>query len=1839
MAEAERRVAEQLGIWRDDLIDLSRRNRLLNSGSSRSSVIRILEPSLDEVLERLGDADRPHSAAQSWRFHYPPSADMENADTALLDALHAEDPEIGEGRATDELLTDVSSALVLSKRLRTLERKAASEFTDRGLRVLYLGIGILRWKDGSDEWLESPIVMKPVTLMRISPRDPFRLLGTDDDVVLNPALIVKLESDLGITIPDLEESGDIHDSLSALASAVSTQQGWDVRSEILFGAFSFHKEAMYQDLKKNQATILESLLVRAIAGDPSVTDDLMFDAIPEEKVDQVAPPEPMASILDADSTQRQCIVAARNGKSFVMDGPPGTGKSQTIANAIAELLAADKTVLFVSEKAAALEVVKSRLDRAQLGSFVLELHSSKATRKEVAKTLGAALSERPRTRTEISAADIQRAKIRRESLSSYATAQNEIRQPFSNSLHWAIGRASQLEVAPIAPPPDAIDESLSSETFEHALEAARLLASSWGPVERGGEFLWRDLQSPGQLQGRRSQVGGHLDAASRSLDRFTECAGVAADSLQLPRPMSFPESQEFLRLLRMLDERRPVPIEWLTGGNPSERDQYITDLQGRSQQSMAAKVLLDRCGTKWRNLPSDSKDQLTSLCDSLESLAPPLDLRTLDFALLDQTSSLVGHLAEEGAAFTKMAHDLQAELGLERNSSPASILAVAQLAGLGQRPHRPEAAWINQAGLESARRAVATLRPLIESHRALETQLLVTFNRSVFQFDVESLFDSPSDVVPKISKLTSRGRSNRQQLKACCLDGSITGESTAALSQVRRWHWTGAQLRVAEEREAGILGSTYYKSVATDFDELGSALETASLILDLLQTPVAPPERLVHQLSVESSVARHLAAMGEALTMKAKAWRESVGNSALPQVLKQWPPDQVSEWASKVAPYLQAFTKLLEESAVALGPIHSFQQLQHLYDAQTIVNDVEYHFDRSAAGITSHLGGMYQGNTTDWTYVLECSSWATHFVQELGVVLDQTTAATLLNSPLPTEEFDRSLDEVTKSMGVVVDWFSGEQRRTVESELGTRLDDAAYFLQALQDTLGDLDEWATYVGALDQLRSLGLGDLAEFLAVNSVPRSSVEPAAERAILRSWIDAVLASDSRCLPLRAEDRNQQVLEFQDLDRLMVSQAAGMVIDVCNKRRPSSAIGVFGTIRAEAEKKTRHRPIKKLLEDAGIAAQGLKPCFMMSPLSVSQFLPASLRFDAVIFDEASQVRPGDAIGAIYRGDQIIVAGDNKQLPPSNFFEQTSDDGSDEYDPEILDTFESLLDLCRGKASIPELPLRWHYRSRHEDLITYSNRAFYGGHLVTYPAATEVGEEVGLTFIHVPDGVYRRGVGSDNPVEARRVVERIIYHAEHHPHLTIGVVAFSEAQATCIQYQLEAVRRERRDLDDYFQDSRLDGFFIKNLESVQGDERDIIIFSIGFGFDENNKFTMNFGPVGQEGGYRRLNVAITRARNRVEVVSSVRASDFHDTANVNINHLRRYLDFAERGVVALTPITIGEGQPESPFESAVLDVVRGWGYLVEPQVGHAGYRIDMAIRHPEKRGTWLLGIECDGAAYHSSRTARDRDRLRQEVLEGLGWTLHRIWGPAWYHDQRGCESRLKGAIADALSGENIKARPQSPQLRVDIEEIDTSLADRPDWAIPYIVAKGTPGSRQKFSSLSPVMRPSALAPDVIKIVNIEGPIHRDLIVERLRVPWGAEGTRTTFRTAVDDAIDRLVWGSQVLAVEDGFITSSSKSVDDTVKVRVPTEGFPQTRRNAEEVPPSEIRQAMLNLVGEAQSIEKAELFVRVARIFGWGRTGAVISRILNAQLASLVADGEVSVSPEGYVSLRVSR
>ncbi|WP_198290680.1 AAA domain-containing protein [Methylophilus sp. 5] len=436
----------------------------------------------------------------------------------------------------------------------------------------------------------------------------------------------------------------------------------------------------------------------------------------------------------------------------------------------------------------------------------------------------------------------------------------------------------------------------------------------------------------------------------------------------------------------------------------------------------------------------------------------------------------------------------------------------------------------------------------------------------------------------------------------------------------------------------------------------------------------------------------------------------------------------------------------------------------------------------------------------------------------------------------------------------------------------------------------------------------------------------------------------------------------------------------------------------LRREAQKQRQHKSIRDLIKSTSTSIPRLKPCMLMSPQSVAQYLEAgSQLFDIVIFDEASQIPTWDAIGAISRGKQLICVGDPKQLPPTNFFGATDSDAV--VDEEVVQEMESILDECLG-VGLPLSRLSWHYRSRNEGLISFSNYQYYENSLTTFPSPVEVDNSVEFVY---SKGIYDLGKSRTNRHEADLIVEEITNHylSGLGKQFSLGVITFNSTQQTLIEKLLDEKRLRNSALDLAISESNQEEIFIKNLENVQGDERDFIFFSITFGKDANGKISMNFGPMNKEGGHRRLNVAATRARHKVKVFSSLMPDDI-DLSRTNargVNDLKAYLDFALNGTRVLAKQASPTGrEPDSPFEVAVINALRSKGWDVVPQVGVSGYRIDIAVKNKKKPGSFLLGIECDGATYHSAPSARDRDRLRQLILEGLGWKIHRIWSTDWW-------------------------------------------------------------------------------------------------------------------------------------------------------------------------------------------------------------------------------------------------
>ncbi|MCK9922563.1 AAA domain-containing protein [Frankia sp. AgPm24] len=553
---------------------------------------------------------------------------------------------------------------------------------------------------------------------------------------------------------------------------------------------------------------------------------------------------------------------------------------------------------------------------------------------------------------------------------------------------------------------------------------------------------------------------------------------------------------------------------------------------------------------------------------------------------------------------------------------------------------------------------------------------------------------------------------------------------------------------------------------------------------------------------------------------------------------------------------------------------------------------------------------------------------------------------------------------------------------------------------------------------IDWFTAKGLGKLLDDLV--ACEPSAAEAAA--ALQRAWLFSVLDVLQTRLPALGgfvgRQHSRIVEEFKQLDTDHLRANATRVRHAAAERlqaaREQNRIQTW-KIDRQAQRRVGHAPLRGLLLEAPDVLLALYPCWAMSPLVVSRMLPPECIFDVVVFDEASQVEPHTAIPSIMRGRQIIIAGDEKQLPPTTFFDRAlSDDdpdpGGDARAGNDLGVYESILD--HFKCVIPQWsrkPLTWHYRSRDERLVAFANKEIYGGKLITFPG---VGAEPPID-LQVVEGRAVPGQEGSAPEEVERVVQLVLGHAERRPGETLGVITLGLPHADRIRMALSVALQENPELAAFFSNDRelRKRFFVKNLEQVQGDERDAIILSLGHTKNAAGKLTMNFGPLTNEGGERRLNVAVTRARVRMTVVSSFTHHDMtpavEKTKHRGPELLRRFLEFAaNRGVGDLPGRPLGVEM--NAFEKNVYEALSGVGIPTFPQWGVGEYRIDFALAHPESPGRMVLAVETDGLQYHSTASARERDRLRQEQLERLGWRFCRVWSIDWYRDPRGETARI---------------------------------------------------------------------------------------------------------------------------------------------------------------------------------------------------------------------------------------
>ena len=812
--------------------------------------------------------------------------------------------------------------------------------------------------------------------------------------------------------------------------------------------------------------------------------------------------------------------------------------------------------------------------------------------------------------------------------------------------------------------------------------------------------------------------------------------------------------------------------------------------------------------------------------------------------------------------------------------------------------------------------------------------------------------------------------------------------------------------------------------------------------------------------------------------------------------------------------------------------------------------------------------------------------------------------------------------------------------------------------ERLSEWLRDRDaiaDWYRLQAAARACEEIGLSEFRARLGDGRLSAAVAEDTCRYARAEAVWLRMSAADPKLAQLDGDERTTKVDAFRRADERLKELAAREIALIHNEALPTGAAGQIGVVRGEISKKRRHLVLRTLLDKAGDAVAKIKPIFLMSPISVAQFLkPGGLNFDVVVIDEASQVRPADALGAIARAGQIVVVGDAEQLPPTSFFDRQmegADDAADEVEDAEIQAgqaahMESILKLCDAR-SVPSATLLWHYRSQHDSLIAVSDRTFYKNRLIYAPSPSLPTQEQGLTFTKV-DGEYRSGK-RNNQREARVVAHEVLEHARRHPDITLGVATFSIAQRDAILNELETLRKENSELEMFCREEVTEDvrepFFVKNLESVQGDERDVVFVSVGYGKDENGYVAQRFGPVSRDGGERRLNVLFTRARQQCRVFSSITHHEIRieGSRNAGPRTLKSFLQFAQTGEMEM-PVVTGR-ESESPFEEAVAATLRRHGFTVAEQVGTAGFRIDLGVRDPDNEDRFLLGIECDGARYHSARWARERDRLRQDVLERKGWTIHRIWSTDWFQKPDSETQRMLAAIAGAKARRYRDSEdPSSPvqeqpeltrrnKFVVPREESERHAEPRsqPYREAEFKIVNRRTGERilSPRSALGELHKapPALLENCLVRIVSVEGPVHVEEVAHRLSRLWGNGRTGTRIRDQVARVADAAVGRGHIS--RGGHFLQPVDGREVVVRDRSAVKS--QTLRKVGMLPPDEVDHAIMLVVESNVSLSASDCAVQMARMFGFKSTSADLRGVVEERTARLASQGRLAIDSGG--------
>lgn len=1733
---------ESLEKLRSRLLDLSARNRLLNFSHARSKrFARIIDELPDHLFETL-------TAEQTMRFAPVPEPterqlleqgylkyDEQNGSVSELKKpptaeawaqvlgmdISYELP-TGSDASSDKHADDAIQTLYypaeLESRLQILHAQSRLSLDETGANILYLALGFLEWDEsvaGKDSSRLAPLMLLPVRMEKgklnaKTATFDYEVMYTGEDILTNLSLREKLRRDFGIALPRITEDVLPEEYFARVRETVlEVKPGWKLHRFASLGLFEFGKLMMYLDLEpgKNQALLQNSLVQRLIGlTDGQQPESAASGFSAEHAIDEVQEVHQLYPLIDdADSSQHSALIDVMRGEDLVIEGPPGTGKSQTITNMISAAMAQGKKVLFVAEKRAALEVVKNRLTRAGLGQFCLELHSHKSQKSAVAASIGERISNRgsyrkPEQLNEL----IKNYERLKEQLNEHVRQLHTLYAGTGLTAHQILMQATRLRESLSIRPADLHPSGSASLDRNQIHEQAGYFAHVYTKtVEEAGQSGQLETHpwfgcTKTQISGiERSDILLQLKNALGASEELSAACERASTDLKAPEvaslppkaaqqlasalsAMPMPKGDEDWDLINRLDAASCEALQaWLEGMDQLMEQQLALN-EALHPSVIGSPHALETIKKSCAQIRQHNDHSTLKLDDLLELIQEAQEIT--DEAPKTQ---LLIHTITKASAAQSLRTDKH---GIEQLALLLELLLRMPIALADWRHRRFEEAALDTVlpelselitsigQLEEKSASVFTLDRLPD-HTRLEDLQRVLSDNSLFRWFKSGWRAAKAEVLGMVRpgiklkaaiQMLPDGISYKRSRSRLATDSSyreVLGEhfrdtetKTGDLTALRNWYRT-----LRDKCGRGFGGNVWVAEYLLNENAqvlerlLGDAAELNEYLSDVLSHRSELESSLPldnHELKSEDLLApnglyvRLIKDIGSAL------------NALLPLISEQAPTigrvlvlaQAVESWQERAA--------ALQNNAELLACLEDEElpRFDNLAEARGRLigwrHTVSFVRPIMALSIRHLLVPQLAACTTKQAEQL------VRFWNDLGLQLtsvlqawQQTLASFISKAEVEPSDWWRRVDQD--------DLFAMKQR-----------------LQLALQNEELLEHWLEYRRLRKRLADLGFEAVIVAVENQAIPANRASDACLLGLMDLWAKQILDCNPALGQFSGKDQEAIRARFAEIDgqltKLQREQLAAKIdqhkVPEGNNSGRVKDRTQLALLKHEAGKKTRHESIRSLMLRASEALQGLKPCFLMSPMAVAQYLPAGkVHFDIIVMDEASQMRPEEALGAISRGSQLVVVGDPKQLPPTSFFaRQGGDDDEDSEETSLAQDSESILEAAMPLFKLRRL--RWHYRSRHESLIAFSNRAFYDSNLVVYPSPHRESNEFGVKFVRVPRG---RFVEQRNIEEAEIVAKAIEHHLLHRAEESLGVVAMNVKQAEQIDRALEQLAKQNPTLQEALRSNEQvdEPLFIKNLENVQGDERDVIYISTTYGpMEIGGKVPQRFGPITGSDGWRRLNVLFTRSKKRMQVFASFTASDViaTGTSSRGVLALRDFLQFAESGHMPHTRET-GRAS-DSDFEVAVIEALERHGYECEPQVGVAGFFIDLAVRDPGKPGRYLMGIECDGAAYHSAKSARDRDRLRQSVLEQLGWRIRRIWSVDWFRNAKLQLEPILQELATLRTEPKMEAEPEQTE-----EEIIQQVAEEQSQHAEQIIQEGGADLREKLLYLDQqIIRPA---------------------------------------------------------------------------------------------------------------------------------------------------------------------